>query len=127
FVITTGDNNYPDGAASTIDDNIGQYYHSFVYPYKGNYGLGATNNEFWPCLGNHDWHATGALPYLNYFTLPGNERYYTFTRGPVQFFSLDSDSSEPDGRSSTSKQGLWLKSQLAASSALWKLVYTHYP
>src|SRR4051794_21122347 len=25
LVITTGDNNYPDGAASTIDANIGQY------------------------------------------------------------------------------------------------------
>ncbi|PYV85585.1 MAG: alkaline phosphatase, partial [Acidobacteria bacterium] len=27
FIITVGDNNYPDGWASTIDRNIGQYYH----------------------------------------------------------------------------------------------------
>ena len=24
-------------------------------------------------------------PYLDYFTLPGNERYYDFTWGPVHF------------------------------------------
>src|SRR6266496_6790318 len=45
FIITVGDNNYPDGAASTIDANIGQYYHSFIYPYTGSYGAGATVNR----------------------------------------------------------------------------------
>ena len=30
IVITTGDNNYPNGEASTIDANIGQYYHQFI-------------------------------------------------------------------------------------------------
>src|SRR6476469_8393606 len=38
FIITTGDNNYADGAASTIDINIGQYYHDFIFPYIGSYG-----------------------------------------------------------------------------------------
>lgn len=33
FIITTGDNNYPNGEASTIDPNIGQFYHDFIYPY----------------------------------------------------------------------------------------------
>ncbi|MBK6537264.1 MAG: hypothetical protein IPG09_05645 [Ignavibacteria bacterium] len=27
----------------------------------------------------------GAAPYLNYFTLPGNERYYDFTKGNIHF------------------------------------------
>ena len=26
YVLTTGDNNYPNGEASTLDANIGQYY-----------------------------------------------------------------------------------------------------
>src|SRR5581483_7966386 len=30
FVATVGDNNYPDGAASTIDSNVGQWYHQFI-------------------------------------------------------------------------------------------------
>jgi tartrate-resistant acid phosphatase type 5 len=127
FVITVGDDNYPDGAASTIDRNIGQYYHEFIYPYKGRYGAGATVNRFFPSLGNHDWHAEGATPYLDYFTLPGNERYYDFAWGPLHMFAIDSDDHEPDGNSSTSRQALWLKSRLAASTAPWKLVYFHHP
>src|SRR6185436_7178400 len=102
FIITNGDNNYTLGAASTIDPNIGQYYHDFIGNYVGSYGAGSPTNRFWPSLGNHDWYSpTGnppmPTPYLNYFTLPNNERYYTFERGPVAFFSVDSDSNEPDG------------------------------
>ncbi|UCD99858.1 MAG: metallophosphoesterase, partial [Chloroflexota bacterium] len=75
LVITTGDNNYPDGTAETIDENIGQFYHQFIFPYLGSYGEGAKENRFFPSLGNHDWHAAAAQPYLDYFNLPGNERY----------------------------------------------------
>ena len=57
--ITTGDNNYPDGAAATIDANIGQYYASFIGPYKGLFGAGAAANAFFPALGNHDWQTPG--------------------------------------------------------------------
>src|SRR5689334_25263245 len=67
FIITLGDNNYPDGAASTIDSRIGQYFHSYISPYAGSYGGGSTTNQFFPALGNHDWNTAGALPYLNYF------------------------------------------------------------
>ena len=55
FIITVGDNNYPNGAAETIDFNIGQYYHEFIYPYTGAYGPGAESNRFFPTLGNHDY------------------------------------------------------------------------
>src|SRR4051812_23828506 len=83
FVITMGDNNYEEGAASTIDANIGQYYHNYIAPYNGSYGPGAETNRFFPSLGNHDWDTPNAKPYLDYFTLPGNERYYDFVEGPV--------------------------------------------
>jgi hypothetical protein len=126
FIITTGDNNYPDGEADTIDEHIGQYFHDYIAPYKGSYGEGAQENRFFPSLGNHDWHAPGAQPYLDYFTLPGNERYYDFTWGPVHFFALDSDSDEPDGRHEKSIQAEWLQSNLAASGSPWKVVYFHH-
>ena len=126
FIITTGDNNYDYGEATTIDRNIGQYYHDFIYPYTGSYGAGATENSFFPTLGNHDWVAAGATPYLNYFTLPGNERYYDFVKGPVHFFALDSDLHEQDGNSSTSVQATWLKNKLSASTSRWKVVYFHH-
>jgi hypothetical protein len=126
LVITVGDNNYPDGSASTIDDNIGQFYHLFISPYKGTYGPGSATNKFFPSLGNHDWETIGARPYLDYFTLPGNERYYDFVRGPVQFFALDSDPREPDGITATSKQGTWLRDTLATSKSQWRVVYFHH-
>lgn len=127
FVITTGDNNYPNGAQNTIDENIGQYYHAFIYPYLGSYGQGADQNRFFPSLGNHDWVTTGAQPYLDYFSLPGNERYYEFSWGPVHFFALDSDGHEPDGVGSSSIQAAWLQERLAAAAEPWKIVYMHHP
>ncbi len=81
FIVTTGDNNYPDGERSLIDDNVGKYYADFIYPYTGVHGPGATENRFFPSLGNHDWNSEDGAPYFDYFTLPGNERYYSFVRG----------------------------------------------
>ena len=132
FVVTTGDNNYPLGEASTIDAAIGQYYHDFIYPYVGSYGAGSDINRFFATLGNHDWgdgyiQPATVQPHLDYFTLPNNERYYDFTWGPADVYVIDSDDHEPDGTSSGSVQGAWLQSRLAASSSPWKLVFFHHP
>ena len=127
FIITTGDNNYPSGSGNTIDKNVGQYFHAYISPYNGSYGEGVDTNRFFPTLGNHDWMTAHAQPYLDYFTLPGNERYYTFTWGAVAFFALDSDENEPDGVGRSSVQATWLQGQLAASQAPWKIVYMHHP
>lgn len=127
FVVTTGDNNYPFGAADTIDDNIGRYFSAFIAPYHGKFGPGAAENGFFPCLGNHDWDSANAAPYLDYFSLPNNERYYEVVRGAVHLFALDSDPNEPDGTDADSRQAHWLEAQLKASSAPWKLVYFHHP
>ena len=126
LIITTGDNNYPDGTAETIDSHIGQFFHEFIAPYIGSYGEGGQENRFFPSLGNHDWHSKGAQPYLDYFTLPGNERYYDFSYGPVHFYALDSDSREPDGVGRTSQQAVWLQNQLAVSTSPWNIVYFHH-
>lgn len=127
LIVTTGDNNYPNGEASTMDDNVGQYYSDFIYPYKGTYGPGATENRFFPTLGNHDWRVESLQPHYDYFTLPGNERYYDFERGPVHFFIVDSDRREPDGRTLDSIQAHWLRETLEARVAPWQLVFTHHP
>ena len=127
FIITTGDNNYPSGAANTIDANVGKYFHNYIYPYSGAYGAGADLNRFFPTLGNHDWYTEGAQPYLDYFSLPGNERYYDFVQGPIHFFALDSDEHEPDGVSAGSAQAAWLGQGLATSTSPWNIVYMHHP
>ncbi|MCC3160292.1 metallophosphoesterase [Hymenobacter sp. 15J16-1T3B] len=128
FVITVGDNNYEYGEAATIDQNIGQYYHHYMYPYAGSYGAASpgAENRFFPSLGNHDWETGTAQGYLNFFTLPGNERYYEFARGNVRFFAIDSDAHEPDGTASTSAQAQWLRQRLAAATEPWKVVYFHH-
>ncbi|UOQ52638.1 metallophosphoesterase [Hymenobacter cellulosivorans] len=127
FIITLGDNNYDQGEATTIDANIGQYYHDYIGNYQGKYGPGAVENRFFPSLGNHDIYTAEGQPYLGYFTLPGNERYYDFVRGNVHFFVLNTNSFEPDGIRSTSRQAQWLQQGLAASTSPWKVVYMHHP
>jgi hypothetical protein len=127
LIVTTGDNNYPDGEAETIDENIGQYYSDYIYPYQGEYGPGAGENRFFPTLGNHDWRVASLQPHHDYFTLPGNERYSDFKWGPVHFFIVDSDPHEPDGRTQDSVQAAWLKERLTHSSTPWQLVFMHHP
>ncbi len=127
IVITLGDNNYPSGAANTMDSAVGQFFHSYIYPYNGDYGAGADVNRFFPCLGNHDVITENGKAYFDYFTLPGNERYYDFTWGPVHFFALDDLGTEPDGVGANSTQAMWLKNGLAASTSEWNIVYMHYP
>ena len=124
FIITTGDNNYKHGSSRTIDKNVGQYYHAYIHPYKGSYGMGADTNRFFPTIGNHDWNPR---PYQEYYTLPGNERYYDFTWGPVHFFALDSVECEPHGTHADSRQAAWLKERLAFSDKPFRCVYAHHP
>ncbi len=127
YILTAGDNNYPDGEAETIDHNIGQYFHEFIGNYAGEYGPGSPENRFFPALGNHDLNTALGQPYFDYFTLPGNERYYDILLGPVHVFVLNSDTREPDGVAISSTQAAWLQSQLGASTAPWKLVIAHHP
>ena len=132
FIITLGDNNYSEGAATTIDLNIGQFYSQFIGNYQGQYGSGSPTNRFWPSLGNHDWHSltcdtngcTG--PYFDYFTLPGNERYYDIDFGLVHLFAVDSFTLEPDGNDLGGPQSMWLQNVLTASTSCFKVVYFHH-
>lgn len=126
YVLTVGDNNYSDGFASTLDANVGQYYSEFISPYTGRFGPGGTTNRFYPALGNHDWNTGSIQPYLDYFTLPGNERYYDFVKGPVHFFVIDSDEHEVDGIDVNSSQAQWLRSKLSTATAPWKMVLMHH-
>lgn len=135
FIITVGDNNYPDGAGETLDDNVGQYYSEFIYPYQGKYTPSEPPNRFFPTLGNHDWGSRTIQPYLEYFPIDtsatytgssGNERYYDFIEGPVHFFALDSNTREPDGYTGWSPQAQWLRKELADSVVPWQLVYLHH-
>jgi len=125
LIITAGDNNYPAGSFETVDRNIGKHYGSYIHPYRGAYGGGRSSpNRFFPAIGNHDW---PPLAHVEYFELPGNERYYDFTWGPVHFFALSTYECEPEGVSAGSRQALWLKDKLASSKSPFRFVYGHHP
>lgn len=125
FIVTVGDNNYPSGSALTIDNNVGQFFADFIGDYTGEFGPGSSSNRFWPSPGNHDW-GNSLAPYINYFTLPGNERYYDVQLGPLHLFSLDSDSREPDGTSEISVQANWLSKKMSQSTSCHRLVVFHH-
>jgi tartrate-resistant acid phosphatase type 5 len=142
FIITTGDDYYSSAGGegtATYDESTGAYYGRWLRDITTTgkrcpAGLASTN-AFFPALGNHDYGAAGIDNYLEYFTLPGaglsstsgNERYYDYVEGPIHFFVLNSNQEEPDGRDSSSKQALWLKTQLAASTSTWNIVCDHHP
>jgi len=127
FVVTLGDNSYPESNATTIDETIGKYYSDFIHPYRGKYGLGAAQQRFYACLGNHDWQSGSVQAHLDYFDLPGNERYWQIAKGPVRFFCVDSDTHEPDGTTADSVQGKWLQKELGAAKDPYRIVVFHHP
>lgn len=124
IIVTVGDNNYPTGSVESFERNVTHLYGEFLGRADG------TPNRFFPALGNHDWmdpDKSGLpAPHLNFFALPGNERYYRHVQGDVELFVVDSDSREPDGITADSVQAQWLRRALAESTAAWKWVVMHH-
>ena len=129
FIITAGDNNYTEGKLKTIIANIGKHFGDYIYNYdapskyqcKGK-AFNEQINRFFPAPGNHDANNKDKLvPYFNYFTLPGNENYYSFTWGPVTFYSLNTL------ENNLSIQKKWLEDKLKQSSSQFNIVFCHHP
>jgi tartrate-resistant acid phosphatase type 5 len=130
FILTTGDNNYGYGEYATLYQNIGQYYCDYIYNFDapdeyrcdGN-ARAEELNRFFPSPGNHDELGPfGLEPYLNYFTLPGEELFYTFSWGDVAFYSINSLFS-----ADLEAQQAWLKDELERSDKAFQVVYFHHP
>jgi predicted phosphodiesterase len=106
FVIMLGDNMY--GGESPSD-----FVKKFERPYKPILDAGI---KFYASLGNHD---EPAQRFYKPFNMDG-DRYYTFKKGDVEFFVLDSTQLNPP-------QLAWLKDVLGKSNAKWKIPYFHHP
>ena len=106
FVITLGDNIYGGSDAS-------DYRTKFELPYKPLLDAGVT---FHASLGNHD---SPSQSLYKPFNMNG-QQYYTFKKGNVQFFALDSSYMRP-------KELSWLETELKRSTADWKIAYFHHP
>jgi hypothetical protein len=106
FGIMLGDNLY--GSERPQD-----YVRKFETPYKP---LLDAKVDFHAALGNHD---DPSQRMYKPFNMNG-ERYYTFTKGPVEFFVLDSNYLDP-------RQTEWLRRELSTSGSKWKIAYFHHP
>lgn len=106
-VLMLGDNIY--GGHGPRD-----FAQKFEIPYKPLLDAGV---KFYASLGNHD--DPKLEPLYKPFNMNG-ERYYTFKKGDIQFFALDSDYMD-------NQQLVWLEQNLRSSKAPWKICYFHHP
>ncbi len=106
FVIMLGDNMY--GGESPSD-----FVKKFERPYKPILDAGV---KFYATLGNHD---EPSQRFYKPFNMDG-KRYYTYKKGDVEFFVLDSTYMNPP-------QLDWLKEALSKSTSRWKMAYFHHP
>jgi hypothetical protein len=106
FVLMLGDNMY--GSQAPKD-----FVTKFEQPYAALLHAGV---RFHAAIGNHDSAAT--LTYEG-FNMAGR-RYYTYTRGDVQFFVLDTNLLDK-------VQLTWIDEILSRSTAPWKIAYFHHP
>lgn len=107
FVIMLGDNIY--GSHTPAD-----FVRKFQQPYKPLLDGGV---KFYASLGNHDNPDDERL--YKPFNM-GGERYYSFKKGDVAFFVLDSNYMDP-------AQLKWIEENLRNSQAKWKICYFHHP
>ena len=106
FVLMMGDNVYGSKAPRDFE-------RKFETPYKLPLDSGVT---FYACLGNHDAFAD---EFYKPFNMDGH-RYYSFKKGDVRFFALDSNYMNPD-------QLNWLTKELENSTEEWKIAFFHHP
>ena len=107
FVIALGDNVYGGKSPAELQKK-------FEIPYKP---LLDESVQFYAVLGNHD---DSNERFYKFFNMNG-QQYYSFKKGNVHFFALDSNYLDP-------KQLMWLEKELAnAGTTDWKICYFHHP
>jgi predicted MPP superfamily phosphohydrolase len=106
FALMLGDNIY--GGKTPRD-----FEKKFEQPYKP---LLDSKVTFYASLGNHDVPEEQSYKLFNM----GGNRYYSFKKGNIRFFALDSNYMDPD-------QLKWLTEQLQNSTDDWKIAFFHHP
>ncbi|MBW4667658.1 MAG: metallophosphoesterase [Cyanomargarita calcarea GSE-NOS-MK-12-04C] len=112
LVVLAGDNIYNNGEIEKINA-------VFERPYADLLKAGV---KFQACLGNHDIRTANGENQVKYAGFNMKGRYYTFSRGEVQFFALDTNDI-----AGNKQQIAWLEKELSSSKAPWKIVFGHHP
>lgn len=126
FVVSTGDNIYPNGVESVHDK---QWQTKFKNVYTGD----ALQLPWYAVLGNHDYRLSpeAQVEYSKkdpQWNMPA--RYFTFKKefpgaATIEFFMLDTQKMLTD-KSDREVQAKWLNEQLLKSAARWKVVVGHH-
>ena len=106
FVLMMGDNLYNGEKAEDYKKKFSDVYRTLL-----DGGV-----KFYATLGNHD--ESNQRFYAN-FNMNGEE-YYNFKKGPVSFYSLNSNYMDK-------KQLAWLEEKLKGDTSEWKVVFFHHP
>jgi hypothetical protein len=106
FVLLLGDNMYGRERPQDFETK-------FVRPYKA---LLDRQIEFYASLGNHD---DPNQRFYEPFNM-GGKRYYTFEKGGVRFFALDTNYMDQ-------AQQEWVAEALDAAGNTWKIAFFHHP
>ena len=131
FVLTTGDNIYPEnynrfwnrrrgGDKALFAEQFDRYYN----PLR-NRGI-----PFFATLGNHDLETRNGRDLIEdrrRFNILSREGYYFFSPDPklVTFVALNTETLQYQNEQS--EQLKWLQKVLSESRSLWKIVYAHHP
>lgn len=78
------------------------------------------NSTLFPVLGNHESYSP---LFFTYFSLPSNERWYSFDNGPLHFIGLDSNIRNRYRL----RQLLWLIHDLQNHHQAFTIVFFHHP
>ncbi|MEZ0230415.1 MAG: metallophosphoesterase [Planctomycetota bacterium] len=122
LVLHTGDIIYLVGQWQSFDP-------LFFKPYAATLG----RVPFFVTLGNHDVKTKDGKFTVDEFPFPTNQngnRFYSFDAANVHFVCLDSNEievCESTEKFLATRQGEWLAADLAATKAMWKVVWFHYP
>ena len=116
-VFTAGDNAYPSGSER-----------NFLDCYDPSWG--AFKDITRPALGSREYRTAGAGGHFDYFGVPPGERdkgYYSYDLAGWHIVVLNSNCDQIGGCEAGSAQEIWLREDLAASSAVCTLAYWHHP
>jgi acid phosphatase type 7 len=109
-----------------------QYIGGEIDEYAGSYDL--SWGEFWdrtyPVPGNHEYIASNANGYFDYFGIRAGDRdtgYYAFTRGGWLFIAINSNCSVVGGCDEDSLQYAWLEETLSQYPGSCQVAFMHHP
>ena len=115
-VMAVGDLAYPDGTK----ENFRCYDQTW----------GRVKSRTRPAPGNHEFHALGQLFYFDYFGAAAGDNkdgYYSYELGSWHIVVLNSECRDIGGCDGASREGHWLRADLAAHPAACTLAYWHKP